>query len=417
MNANTQKLLTVVIVTVLSVVTVDLTMHLFVAPSPRSYGTLMGRELPPLRLMSPSRAPELLDPSAPVQGIVTDGTKVTRGDLWGHFRLDSELGYTYQENVTSKNRWWQSNNLGARARMNVERRLTPGRTRILVFGESFAQGSRLPQEQAWPTVLQEGDQAVEVLNFAVDGYSMAQSLLRYRQIRKLVEYNLVVLMFVPEVDPVRDINTLRQLLDSRWDMPLMPRFLLRAAGLTLVPALYSDPFDLYRRNGERLSPELREYLRAYDRLYFPAKYEQSGVLGPSILAKLLARASWVTEERELHGSLMSPGSEALQVSRAIFEAMQREALADGASFALVLLPMEYHWWDGRGGKTNLEPWHKMASFVCVAQMACVDLLPALVELPRTEIDRAFDGWHFGPKVNRRIAASVHDVLKVRPASK
>jgi hypothetical protein len=32
----------------------------------------------------------------------------------------------------------------------------------------------------------------EVLNFAVDGYSMAQSLLRYRQIRERLNYDLAI---------------------------------------------------------------------------------------------------------------------------------------------------------------------------------------------------------------------------------
>jgi hypothetical protein len=408
------KLLAVVIVTVLSLVSVDLAARLFVVPSTMSYGTLMGRELPPMRLMTRSTAPELLDPSTPIQG-APGGATITRGDLWGHFRLDSQLRDTYQESVTAKNRWWQSNNLGARDRTNVERRLTPGRQRILLFGESFAQGSRLPQDEAWPAVLQDADHSLEVLNFAVDGYSMAQSLLRFRQIRQLLDYDLVVLMFVPEADLVRDINTLRQLLNSSWDMPLMPRFLLRPDGLTLVPPLYSDPLDLYRRNADRLSPELTAYLRTYDRLYFPSKYEHSRVFGQSILAKLIARAGWIAEDRELRGSLMSPRGEALQVSRAIFDSMQREALADGASFALVVLPMENGWWDKSAGTRNLEQWQEMASFVCAARAACVDLLPVLRELPSTEVDRAFDGWHFGPRMNRHIAASVKDSVISQPS--
>jgi hypothetical protein len=80
-------------------------------------------------------------------------------------------------------------------------------------------------------------------------------------------------MFAPEADLWRDINTLRQLEDPGWDMPLMPRFVLQEGQLKPVPNLYPDPFDLWRRNGNGLSPELREYLRSYDRLYFPAKYE------------------------------------------------------------------------------------------------------------------------------------------------
>src|SRR5262245_48549631 len=153
------RILAALALTALSIGSLELATHLLVEASPTSYGTFMGLDLPPIRLLRGS-TPELLDPSTPIQG-ATAGTNLTRGDLWGHFRLDPQLGYTYQESVTSRNGWWQSNNFGARSRTNVERHLSPGRTRVLIFGESFAQGSRLPQEEAWPTIMQADDQKLE----------------------------------------------------------------------------------------------------------------------------------------------------------------------------------------------------------------------------------------------------------------
>jgi hypothetical protein len=406
----------VVIGTAVFVLCVEFVLRFAVVESPTSAGRLMSLELPPMRILRGSKPPELLSPSTPLPGTAVGDVPMTRGDLWGHFRLDPEIGYVHSENVTSQNRWWQSNNLGARNRSDTRRSVPPGRRRVLVFGESFAQGSRVRQEDAWPTIMQNLDDRVEVVNFAVDGYSMAQALLRYRQLRRQVEYDMVILMFVPEADLIRDVNTLRQLIDPAWDAPLMPRYRLQSGTLTLVAPLYDDPLDLHRRNGERLTPELRAHLRAHDRLYLPAKHEPVPVLGQSIWVKLMARARWRAQERGLRDELMTPEGEAMQVSRVIFETMRRETVADGAAFALAVLPIEHHWWDKTTTRRDRERWSQMIDAVCGDQMLCVDLLPELSHAPATEVDRAFDRWHFGPKMNRRIAASLHRKVATAPGN-
>jgi len=407
-----QKALLGFMATVVTALMIEMLAHWLVKPSKNAFGILLGLELPPRRIVSHSEPGPFQDPVAPFRKMIVDGKQITSGDLWGHFRLDPVIGYVYQENVTSRNGWWQSNNLGARARTNVSRAVPAGRTRVLVFGESFGHGSRLPQERAWPNVIGDQHQELEVLNFAVDGYSMAQSLLRYRQIRKQLKYEIALLVFVPEEDLWRDINTLRQLRDPSWEMPLMPRFVISDGELQLVPVLYPDPFDLYRRNGDGLSPELRAYLRRYDRLYFPAKYEEHPVTGKLMLYKLLARALWVQQERRLHANLMNPEGEALIVSRAIFDAMRQQVTADGAAFVLVILPSEYHWWSGTTKQSRLQDWRRMVSFVCAEPMVCIDLLPELRSLAPKQVDRTYDG-HFGPKMNLWIATAVHNALKVR----
>ena len=90
--------------------------------------------------------------------------------------------------------------------------------------------------------------------------------------------------------------------------------------------------------------------------------------------------------------------------------MDRQALADGAAFALVILPIEDRWWDGSATHHDMEAWQKMASFVCAEPIPCIDLLPHFLKMPPTEVDRAYDGWHFGPKMNFRIATAVAEEL-------
>jgi hypothetical protein len=48
----------------------------------------------------------------------------------------------------------------------------------------------------------------------------------------------------------------------------------------------------------------------------------------------------------------------------------------------------------------------MAIAVCGEHTWCIDLLPELRHVPAHEVDRMFDDWHFGPKMNRRVAASI-----------
>jgi hypothetical protein len=82
-------------------------------------------------------------------------------------------------------------------------------------------------------------------------------------------------------------------------------------------------------------------------------------------------------------------------------------------FALVILPVEPRWWDGTAGQRDMEAWQKMVSFVCAGQILCIDLLPNFLKILPDDVDRAYDGWHFGPTVNLKIAAAVADALKVK----
>jgi hypothetical protein len=401
----------VVFAVIVSILFFDVITRQFVKPSRAAFGELFGSELPPLRVVFPVDAHEVQDPTAPYRGMTVDGKQITLGDLWGHLRLDPLLGYTYEENVTSKNGWWQSNNVGARTRANVSAERPGSRTRVLVFGESFAHGSRLQQEDAYPSVIGEQHPEFEVLNFAVDGYSMAQSFLHYRQIRKRLKYDVVILTFVPETDAWRDINVLRQLAYPGWGMTLMPRFIMSHGDLSLVRPLYSDPFELFQKNREGFSTELRDYLRDYDRFYFPDMYEEPQLLGKMIFWKLIARARWLDWRRKLDLGLLDPNGEALNVSDAIFDTMQKEVQADGAAFILAILPYQHRWWNGEAKEAERMEWDRMVSFVCAQQASCLDLLPELLTVPSEEIDRAPDNEHFGPKMNIRIATVIHDALR------
>ena len=109
-------------------------------PSEYSSGRFLGHELPPYKLLLDEPLRMRRNRSEWVDGLIVDGKKITVGDLWGIYREDALLGYVPQENTVSANGWWESNNIGARAREATSPVIPPGLTRLLVFGESLAQG-------------------------------------------------------------------------------------------------------------------------------------------------------------------------------------------------------------------------------------------------------------------------------------
>src|SRR2546428_7764923 len=197
----------------------------FVTPSPRSAGRLFGSELPPVHLIP-------AEPPQPPRRDAQPG-RIRYDDLNGIVRDDPVLGYAPREHAISTNGWWQSNNLGARARHDTASTVAPGTTRVLVFGDSFAAGSRVAQESAWPAVLAAAAPRLEAAKLGVDGYSLAQSLLRYRGLREAITHDVVVLTLSPRADLWRDLNTLPRPLGWR-PYRGMPRLVLDG-GLQLVP--------------------------------------------------------------------------------------------------------------------------------------------------------------------------------------
>jgi len=377
-----------------------------ITTSPGSWGRLGHIELPPVPVLAPDAFMAMRSGSHP-GGVVFGGKELTDGDLTGIKRSDAVLGYVTAESATSDNGWWQSNNLGARSRTDATATVPSGVRRILIFGESFAHGSALPQEETFAALLADGRPDLEVLNFAVDGYSMAQAFLRFRRVREVVDYDHAVLVFVPPADLARDINTLRTLIGWRGSI-VLPRFELEGDRLVLVPGPYRTYQEMRERNAGGVSAELRRHLVDHDRLYFPAKYEEIPVVGRLVTAKLVARALYTLEERRIHDSLRDVDSEAQRVSRAIFAAMAREVAADGKRFDLVLLPTIWDYAPYERDPAFRLAWDAMVASIRAEGVPCIDMMPVLRDAEK--LDRAYDRKHYGPRANRAIADALREPL-------
>jgi hypothetical protein len=391
---------------------VELTARAFVHPSDGSAGVLMDRRLPPFKIV-PANPPKH-DPHARDSvwgGIVVDGKRITAGDLSGYRRPDDFLGFTTQENTVSVNGWWQSNNIGARARSDTALKIPAGKKRTLVFGESFAESVHIRQEDAWTNILASLEPRREVVNLAVSAYSMGQAYLRYLTLKDVLEHSGTLMMFVPGADLWRDVNTIRDLY-TPWNMPvILPRFVVDGGKLRLVSSPYSNLSDIYSENHNGLSVRLRDHLRVYDRYYFKSLYEDLPIIGHLITYKLAALAVGQFAREAVDRRLMAPGSEALEVSRAIFLAMQADEAKLGAKFGLLILPTEFELKDSFND--SFGKWRAMVDYICSGLRHCMDLAPELLKIPQHDRDRGYDGGHHGPIVNRHIAEAVHSELTRR----
>lgn len=376
--------------------------RLLVEPDERGYGTLFGILLPPYRVVVPLHA-EGTDRGAPYRDLVVDGRPVTVGDVAGYHRYDAALGYTHLENTRSVNGWWQSNDIGARETAPTPAAAPPDRERWLLAGESFAHGSSLPTEDGWAFVLEE-EASLDVVNLAVDGYSMAQAWLRYRSFENRLAHHGVLLMFVPDVDLWRDVNTLRTLGEPWKVQAVMPRFVLEDGALQLVRSPYSAAGELLAANADGLSDELRGHLRRFDRFWFPVEHGEVPVLDHLVTFKVAAAAYGRYARGALRRELREPGSEALRISRAIFAALQRDTSDSGRQFLLLLLPTAYDLHRLREEEGYAAHWAQLAEYTCAGPWRCLDLAGALQRL--ATIDTGPDGMHFGPRTNRAIAAAV-----------
>jgi hypothetical protein len=397
----------------LALLLVETAGRIFVRPDPRGYGSLFGVVLPPMQIFPAGQDPDLAR-EAPYHGQIIDGQPITVGDVAGYHRLDPVLGYTTLENAVSVNGWWQSNEIGARESGPTEPSVAPGQTRWLLFGESFAHGSGLPGRETWAEVADAADPALDIVNLAVDGYSMAQAYLRYQAYAGRLEHRGMILMFVPGVDLWREINVIRELGEPWKVRAVMPRYALDGEGIRLIASPYRSANELEADRRKGLSPMLREHLRSYDRFYFPVEHQPVPVVG-GLLSFKIAVAAWGRYARgRLRRAQFEPGSEATEISRRIFLKLQEETAARSRQFLLVVLPTATDLDRLQSEPEFAKAWQTLVNYICAGQHNCVDLAPALRRASADEIDLGPDGNHFGPRANALIAAAVLDALPRHP---
>jgi hypothetical protein len=377
-----------------------------VEPSPRSYGLLRGHDLPPVRLI-PGPAPRIPDPATPWPDLVVDGVSITHGDLLGSKRHHPEIGYVWEENFTSSGGWWRTNDLGARGDRPTSREVPPGKRRVAIFGDSFAAATRVAQGQAWSTRLETLRPDLDVVNLGTDGYSSAQSFLRYQEVSERIEMDIALFFFVPWHDPWRDVNVLRSLGEQWTSYTTMPRFVLEGDGLRLVTPLYEEAATIYERNYPEPGPDLLAHLRAYDRFFIEEIHVPPPGLGHLVAWKLFAAHRAELARRRLRMEIgTNLDGEAFEITRRIFAAATREGTARGQRVVVVVLPVQRDLTNLERSEPARERWRGILQRFRDAGVETLDLSPALLATPPEDRDAGYDGTHYGPRANLRIAEAL-----------
>lgn len=392
---------------VISAAVAELVLRLSVQPSSNSSGTLFGRELPPMRVM-PAGYRRSADeggaqPHEVYRSIIVDGKALTHSDLFGIMQEDPRLAYLPRANSRSTHGWWRSNNLGARHDADTAPANAAQRHRVLFFGDSYTQGSRLPQHAPFVAQLSRLRPEVEGLNFGVDGYSSAQAYLRHESLADSLQFQAAVFTFVPAADLWRDISVSRYIGEGWKTYKLQPRFRLAQGELELVASPFADLTAQLADGPEfRVS---RRHLLAHDAFYFP-EYEPAALPDHLILARLYRKATSGLKKRAIHAELRSSSSEAMQVTSAIVRRFHEQSEARSRTFLLVVLPIHADVESYRSSESFRRSWDGMVAHLCKAGVRCLDAMKTLVAVGAADLDYGHDGTHYGARANLKIAEAI-----------
>lgn len=285
----------------------------------------------------------------------------------------------------------RTNGEGMRDSRDHPARPAAGRTRILLFGDSFTAGEGVHNEERFSDLLERMLPGTEVLNFGLDGTGPDQQLLIFEEFSPRFGGDLI--LFCPGVENIRRAPL------SHW--PVMDR---TTGQMLLIPKPY---FTL--ENG-LLCPHQLPVPRARLSLSDapPALRQQLGLdRDRSGLARRLAGRVLRWSGHQPFPQYDSPESPAWLLVRALLRRLTEQA----GSRKVVLAPLPiYHYVEGLTRPTYRE---RFKEFVRDhPQVAWVDLLPAFQALTPTQRRRCRfpKDVHYTPFAHSLVARALAQAL-------
>lgn len=293
--------------------------------------------------------------------------------------------------------------------------------RILVLGDSFTEGLRVPMDAAFINLLEQtlrraDGRGVEVLNAGVGGWGTDQQLLFYREIGHRYAPDLVLLAFFPGNDVMNNSLALEA---ENFGSVYKPFFLLEEGALTLhnfpvgseelgpshLPAAAAaEPAAAAAEPAPSPWPgllarsALYRYLTPRLRVATPAlavKLAAWGLMAPGVETRNAAQGpDYIPLAFGVYRRPPAPvWEEAWTLTAALLQALDAEVTAQGSQLAVILLPAQE--------QVEAAAWARtLATFPAMqAQAWEVDapnrrLAPLLDELgiPHLDLLPAFRGW-------------------------
>jgi hypothetical protein len=148
-------------------------------------------------------------------------------EIGEHWRVDPELGYVLRDDVGVRVRAGFEVHTGRHGiRSNGGGRPSRARPVTLVVGDSFAFGDEVLDAETWPAALERALDA-PVLNAAVAGFGLDQSVLRAERLAPIVAPDRIVVSFIP--------HDVRRCAMSIWSHHAKPWFSVEAGRLRAHP--------------------------------------------------------------------------------------------------------------------------------------------------------------------------------------
>ena len=279
----------------------------------------------------------------------------------GFFLIDAAMGWRQRPThaVTHSTRYFEvrytTNGLGYR---DTDRRVarTPGRTRVLLFGDSQVFGWGIAQGRRFTDLLEAGHPSLEVWNLGVMGYGLDQQLLEYEVRAEGWGADVVVLLVTP--------FTLHRATKGYLDHKHKPQFVLRGPdSLALLPPAGSGTSltrMLYRLAGPWYLPYF------VDRRLRPALVDPEGspatrALGHALFARAVRTAHARAQRLILLTNLKG---DALAWIRGVGDQLGFEVVAVGLpepELPWLFGPDDRHWNERAHGRVADLLWERLAA--------------------------------------------------------
>ncbi|MFN0073381.1 MAG: hypothetical protein ACKVVP_18015 [Chloroflexota bacterium] len=195
-----------------------------------------------------------------------DLARIIAGNAYVSF--DRDLGWTPTPGAARRQDGvnYAANRAGLRAERDYELRPAPGTHRISAFGDSYTYCENVELRDCWTPMLEQHWSGSEVLNFGVPAYGPDQAWLRYQRDGAHLDSCGVLIGYMTE-NVNRVVNRFRPFYKPPDGFVMSkPRFLLRDAGLELLPNPVSDVTQLQDPHW------VETMLGPHDLWYFPGVF-------------------------------------------------------------------------------------------------------------------------------------------------
>ena len=150
-------------------------------------------------------------------------------EVGGHSIVDRDVGYLLRDDVAVRVReGYEVHTRAHGIRSNGDQRPSRDRPITLVVGDSFAFGDEVLDSESWPAVLERAIDA-PVLNAAMAGFGLDQSVLRAERLAPIVAPDRIIVSFVP--------HDVRRCAMSIWSHHAKPWFDVDSGRLRAHPML------------------------------------------------------------------------------------------------------------------------------------------------------------------------------------